>query len=233
MANEYIPLFLDFNDTTQDLSDEECGRLIRAMVTYANGEDYACYLGTGDKVSVAFRFLKGFIDRNAAISKKRAIAGATRNKPEQNGTDENKPEQNEAKPTSNTNTKTNTKNKTDTKGLDKMFDRFWAAYPRRVNKQAARKAFDKLKPDENMMGIILRELDRQKHSQQWTKDGGQFIPHPATWLNGARWEDEVQEIRASATTAQGYSQRDYSGEQEEAMNRMLGKVLPIGKGVTA
>jgi hypothetical protein len=32
-------------------------------------------------------------------------------------------------------------------------------------------------------------------SAEWTKDGGQFIPHPATWLNQKRWEDEPMAIQ--------------------------------------
>ena len=39
---------------------------------------------------------------------------------------------------------------------------------------------------------ILNAVKAQRESPQWTRDGGQFIPHPATWLNQERWEDEVQ-----------------------------------------
>jgi hypothetical protein len=27
-------------------------------------------------------------------------------------------------------------------------------------------------------------------SRQWTDEGGKYIPHPATWLNNHRWEDQ-------------------------------------------
>ena len=40
--------------------------------------------------------------------------------------------------------------------------------------------------------MLLDALDKQVRSPQWKKDNGEFIPHPATWLNGKRWEDEVQ-----------------------------------------
>ena len=36
-------------------------------------------------------------------------------------------------------------------------------------------------------------LERAKRSDQWIKDGGRFIPHPASWLNAARWEDQGPE----------------------------------------
>lgn len=68
------------------------------------------------------------------------------------------------------------------------FDRFWTAYPRKVGKGAAEKAFSKAKINGHLADI-LSALDRQKQSEQWQRDGGQFIPHPATWLNQRRWED--------------------------------------------
>ena len=73
-----------------------------------------------------------------------------------------------------------------------LFDRFWGAYPRKVSKADARKAFAKLNPDTALVEDMLRALDWQKRLPEWTKDGGQFIPYPATWLNARRWEDEPE-----------------------------------------
>lgn len=73
MAKEFLPLFLDFNETTQDLTDAQCGHLVRAMVDYANGKEPN--VGEGMEL-MAFRFLKGSIDRNARLSAVRAEAGA-------------------------------------------------------------------------------------------------------------------------------------------------------------
>lgn len=78
------------------------------------------------------------------------------------------------------------------KPIDAMFDRFWKSYPRKVAKENARKAFAKLKPNDDLLNAMLSAIDKQKKSEQWTKDGGQFIPHPTTWLNQHRWEDEMQ-----------------------------------------
>lgn len=71
------------------------------------------------------------------------------------------------------------------------FEAFYAAYPRKVKPKDARKAWDKLKPDDALQARILTAIAAQKCSQQWTKDGGQFIPYPATWLNGGEWDNEV------------------------------------------
>lgn len=67
------------------------------------------------------------------------------------------------------------------------FEKFWLEYPRKVAKPNAVKAWKKIKPSE--VDALMAALARQKRSEQWTKDGGQFIPHPATWLNQRRWED--------------------------------------------
>ena len=73
MAKEFLPLFLDFNETTQDLSDQQCGHLVRSLVDYANGKEPE--ISDGMEL-MAFRFLKGTIDRNARLSAVRATAGA-------------------------------------------------------------------------------------------------------------------------------------------------------------
>lgn len=76
-------------------------------------------------------------------------------------------------------------------GDDALFNRFWAAYPKRKGKEAARRAWRKLQPDMALCRVMAKALDRQKRSAEWTEAGGKYIPYPATWLNGRRWEDEV------------------------------------------
>lgn len=68
------------------------------------------------------------------------------------------------------------------------FDQFWSAYPKKTAKGDAEKAWKKHKPD---LAACLAALAVAKQSSDWIKDGGQFIPHPATWINGKRWEDGV------------------------------------------
>ena len=70
------------------------------------------------------------------------------------------------------------------------FDEFWKAYPKKTAKKNAVNAWEKIKPDEELLKTILSALEQQKKSAQWRRDKGQFIPYPATWLNGKRWEDE-------------------------------------------
>lgn len=70
------------------------------------------------------------------------------------------------------------------------FNTFWQKYPRKVAKPKAIKSWMKINPDENTLAIIISAIDRDMKSDQWKRDNGQFIPHPATWLNNMRWEDE-------------------------------------------
>ena len=90
-----------------------------------------------------------------------------------------------------------------------LFDRFWGAYPRKVSKADARKAFAKLNPDAALVEDMLRALDWQKRLPEWTKDGGQFIPYPATWLNARRWEDEQPKTDEPASGTIHLKEDDY------------------------
>lgn len=78
-----------------------------------------------------------------------------------------------------------------TESDDSLFDRFYEAYPRKVGRPAAIKAFAKCKADEALVDQMVAAIEEQKQSAQWAKDDGQFIPHPATWLNNERWTDSV------------------------------------------
>ncbi len=70
------------------------------------------------------------------------------------------------------------------------FDEFWKAYPRRVGKGNAEAAWKKHKCD-SILPKILEAVAAAKESSDWKKEAGQFIPHPATWLNRQGWEDEI------------------------------------------
>ena len=73
--------------------------------------------------------------------------------------------------------------------LSEGFNQFWSAYPRKEAKQNAIRAWNKLRPDEALTRQILAAVERFRLDPQWSKENGQFIPHPATFLNGRRWED--------------------------------------------
>lgn len=68
---------------------------------------------------------------------------------------------------------------------------FWDAWPRKDDKKRAKKAFKKLPQDEMFIQKVIENVnERKENDSQWLKNGGEFIPYPATYLNGARWQDE-------------------------------------------
>ena len=73
------------------------------------------------------------------------------------------------------------------------FARFWSAYPRKKSKGQAERAFAKLNPNEQLMGLMLSAIERAKTSEPWLEQAGKFIPYPASWLNAKGWEDELPE----------------------------------------
>ncbi len=72
------------------------------------------------------------------------------------------------------------------------FDKFWAAYPRKKSKGQAQKAWNRLRKNNQLpsVNVLLNAIAAQKAGHDWRKDGGQYIPYPATWLNALGWQDE-------------------------------------------
>lgn len=86
--------------------------------------------------------------------------------------------------------------------LEETFEVFWKAYPKKVGKGAARKAWDKIKPNAELHKKIITAVEKAKNCDQWQRDNGQYIPHPTTWLNQGRWDDELS-IGTKAQTSLG------------------------------
>ena len=78
-------------------------------------------------------------------------------------------------------------------GLER-FDEFWSAYPKKVSKPAAKKAFRRADGDNNIEAIVKCLKKLNGYSGEWTKmreqGRGQYIPNPATWLNNEKWLDQ-------------------------------------------
>lgn len=89
---------------------------------------------------------------------------------------------------------------------DAAFDRFYAAYPKKKNPATARRAWDKKvvsTGDLSLVDRILASIAEQKESEDWLKEGGRFIPLPASWLNAGAWANSSEvEIVEDWTDAQ-------------------------------
>jgi hypothetical protein len=81
------------------------------------------------------------------------------------------------------------------------FELFWSAYPRRVAKKDAKAAFTKAMK-KTTMDAILSALEWQREQEGWQQrdpDGVlRHVPHPASWLNGERWDDERPQKKNTA-----------------------------------
>lgn len=87
------------------------------------------------------------------------------------------------------------------------FALFWQEYPRKAAKAAALKAWQKLNPSPELVERILAHVRDHKRSPDWIKDGGQFVPYPATFLNGRRWEDDIPPDTGPGMAYHGYQER--------------------------
>ena len=67
------------------------------------------------------------------------------------------------------------------------FLKFWSAYPKKIGKDKAWESWSKRRPP---LESVLKALEWQIKSDQWCREGGQFIPNPSTYLNQGRWTDE-------------------------------------------
>ena len=71
------------------------------------------------------------------------------------------------------------------------FPTFWGAYPKKKIKGDAEKAWKSIKPDADLQAKILEAVEVAKRGDGWRKEGGKYIPYPASWLRAKGWEDET------------------------------------------
>jgi hypothetical protein len=75
------------------------------------------------------------------------------------------------------------------------FNDFWKAYPRKVGKQAAAKAFQAAAKanTSHSAAIVAAAMAYGQSVAKWPKDRQEYVPHPATWLNQGRFDDDPAE----------------------------------------
>ncbi|MGN0163166.1 MAG: hypothetical protein ACI4EA_06240 [Candidatus Ornithomonoglobus sp.] len=111
------------------------------------------------------------------------------------------------------------------------FNEFWAAYPRKVGKLNTVKAWKKLKPDKETFAVIMSGLEKQKQREDWRRDGGRYIPYPETWINGKRWEDEINITTNTATNTATNSDTIMTPTQPEATKEIEAAFMEAYNGI--
>lgn len=236
MAKCYVKAFFDWIEQTTALEDDERGRLFIAILEYARSGVSSALTG---REAILFPVFKAQIDRDLENSatyaengrkggKKKNISQAEAKLTEMNQIEPKRPNKDNNKD----NDKDNDNDKNEelraaspsARAKSDGFDQFWEVYPKKVGKSAAQKAFSKI---EEPLDVLLPALEQQKFSDQWTRDGGRYIPNPATWLNQGRWQDEVSPP-AAAKPGQNVQRHaaPLSDLERQAVARMLGKQLP-------
>ena len=76
--------------------------------------------------------------------------------------------------------------------LLKNFELFWSVYPNKKSKKTAFEKFKRIDFKKTSFESIMISLEKQKQSDDWTKNGGQYVPMPQTWIFNERWTDEIQ-----------------------------------------
>lgn len=92
---------------------------------------------------------------------------------------------------------------------DSRFLEFWDAYPKKVDRRGSYRSFLKALKS-TTLGTILLAIEQKKKSDQWAKNGGQYIPNPTTWLNQERWNDVTEEVEDTQSWA--YLQKQLENE---------------------
>lgn len=72
-----------------------------------------------------------------------------------------------------------------------LFLQFWEAYPKKCSKDSALKAWNNIPDPAALLPKMLETIRGFAQSSEWKRDGGRYIPYPATRLNNRRWEDEI------------------------------------------
>ena len=117
------------------------------------------------------------------------------------------------------------------------FETFWTAYPRKRGKDRVAKWFKSRKPNSEDVKKMLTAIEQDKKTQQWQKDGGQFIPYPERWLNCGDWKDVSDAVPVAKPAAKYLCEvcrAETNGEQfctdcSRAYNRIPARVLWEGK----
>lgn len=199
MGMAFCKIYYDFEERAADLPEDARARLLLALLRYAktgvrpqmDGPEKYLFSNFAldidhDKKTYESKVANGSKPKEAKPSE----TERTEAKPSETPYDTEDMKIEDTEDTQEKKNKDHGEPVTRARALDRRFDAFWAAYPKKVGKSDALKAFTRLKVSDALLDTMLTAIQQQRASPQWTKDGGQYIPNPATWLRQGRWEDE-------------------------------------------
>ena len=179
----FVKVYFDFEERTEMLNEVEQGRLLLAILRYAQGKELPELKG-GERF--LFPVFKIDIHRDAATYNAKVSNGAKGGRPKQE-TEENQTKPNQTED----NLSAKNKNKKEEQEQEDIsFDRFWSAYPHKVKKQDAQKAWRSAKLDK-VADTIIADV-KLRCETEWKGQDIHYIPHPTTYLHQRRWEDDTK-----------------------------------------
>lgn len=103
------------------------------------------------------------------------------------------------------------------------FEAFWSAYPKKKSKGVARKAWAQTAAMRPPLEELLRVIKALKRTDDWRKEGGKFVPYPASWLRAEGWYDEPEvEVDATEDVWAGYNaEMDIGGWEYRRRMRLI------------
>ncbi len=120
--------------------------------------------------------------------------------------------------------------RTETEKITDEFEIWYAAYPKHIGRGAALRAYRTARKKADYLALLnAAKVAATKYSQSEQK----FIPHPATWLNAERWQDEeLLPLKPQEPISNGLTYVEYGTEAGDAWERdyrSRGKIPPRDK----
>ena len=101
------------------------------------------------------------------------------------------------------------------------FEDFWLLYPKRCAKKDAKKMWVRMTEQQRISALTACAAWRNI----WAAKDPEFLPHPATWLNGERWEDELpSSVSHSSHVAAKQQELPQRGQIPEHVRALLAKL---------
>jgi hypothetical protein len=116
------------------------------------------------------------------------------------------------------NTKTKKKKEiVHSKNGQERFETFWSLYPKKIAKKKAHDIWKRKKLDSQIDAIVNKLKEQIALDNQW--QDVQFIPNPTTYLNGERWDDEIQKsTQPHKTPPMAYTETRPQPEEYKTQN---------------
>ena len=223
--NSFI-LYTEYAEKLAFLDDEQMGQLFRAIFAYAKGQAQP---DLPPVVALCFSFIKSDLDRAYEKWQKAVERGKKGGRPPlEKKIKKDKPKI--KKDTHNLNEDVNedvneNENENDTVNgdadVDALFERLWAAYPKKVNKAKMRASFLNAKPSESELKDILQAVQKWAKSEEWMREGGRFIPHGHNWLDDRRWLDDAPPPPAPSVAKAKSKFHNYDSDRKYDYDRLL------------